>query len=301
MLITRRVAWTVAVVLLTGPLWAKAGERQEPGEPSEVYVRVEDRGKPILRLDVSNVRVVENGIGMNVLEVERAGPASVVLLVENSETSWKYLSEVNHAMQGFLKHAPPYHSYSLVSFSEDAQVEAVLTKDAADVAAAYAGRKQSAWGYVAAYDALDRVLDSLEKLSGFRVVILVGSGDDAFSRTSFRKLQHRVEAMNVVVYSIQLGGSRMTQPDAPDMTNGRMFLEAMARRTGGGHYCPDCEIGYKTAVEEILESLDRYFLIRYERPAGAETGFVPLDVEAFRLEGDKRHDYQVTARPGLRY
>ena len=296
--LTRRMTWTPAVVLVVGPLWAKSAEL---GEPAEVFVRVEDRGNAVPGLKASNVRIVENGVGMDVARVEPAGPASVVLLVENSESSWKYLDEVNSAMQGFQKHAPTYHAYSLVSYSEDPKVEATLTKDAADVAAAYAGRKQSAWGYVAAYDALDRVLDEVEKLSGFRAVIMVGSGDDAFSRTSFKKLQQRVEAANVVIYTIQLGGSQAAAEDAPDLASGQMFLESMSRQSGGEFFCPNCEVGYKTAVEEILESLERFYRVSYARQAAPSSGFAKLRVEAFRIEDDERRDYRVVARPGWRF
>jgi VWFA-related protein len=195
--------------------------------------------------------------------------------------------------------------------------------DARKVVTAYVSRKQSAVSHVAAYDALDRVLDSTEKLSGLRVVIMIGSGEDEFSQTGFRDVLERAEASNVVIYSVQLGGSlaataaalpsgfedleeelgfgKRSQGDVPNLARGEMFLRAVARRTGGDFYCPNCEAGYRTSVEQIIDSLDKYYRLTYTRRTEPEPGFAKLRVQAFRLDDDVRTDFDVKARQGWRF
>jgi VWFA-related protein len=270
---------------------------------AELYVRVVDQGKPVAGLTAENFRVVEGGRGRTVVQAEPAGPASVVLLVENSETSWRYLSEVNSAMRGFLKAAPSGHQYSLVSFSLEQNVEATLSAEAERVVAAYAGRKQSTWSYVAAYDALDQVLDALRKVQGLRVVVMVGAGEDSFSRASFRDVIRRLETENVVVYSLQLGGSAAftSDGDGADLHRGGQFMQAIAQRSGGERYCPNCEAGYRTAVEEVLDSLATFYRLQYDGEDAPKDEAVELSVEAFRLNDDVRHDYRVKAKPVVRF
>lgn len=273
--------------------WAQGGE---------LYVRVVDQGKPVVGLTAENFRVVDGGRGRTVVLAEPAGPASVVLLVENSETSWRYLSEVNSAMRGFLKAAPKGNEYSLVSFSQEQNVEATLTAEAEQVATAFAGRKQSRWGYVAAYDALDQVLDALREVQGLRVVLMVGAGEDSFSRASFGDVIRRLEMENVVVYSLQLGGSvaLTNDGDGADLHRGGQFMQAIAECSGGERYCPNCEAGYRTAVEEILDSLATFYRLQYDGEDAPQGEAVRLNVQAFRLDDDVRRDYGVKAKPVVR-
>jgi len=312
---TQGVFWILAAVTVM----ALAAEQSDL---AHLYVRVEDHGKAKQGLVAKNFRVIEGEKVRIVSSAEPAGPASVVLLVENSEASWKYLNEVNSAMRGFLKTAPPWHSYSLVSYTEDPRVEAPMTSQASRIAQAYAGRKQSAWGRVAAYDALDQVLDEVEKLEGFRAVVVIGSGEDAFSQAEFEDLVRRVELTDVVVYSVQLGGSQVPalgtpkgledlqdivslgdglSAEPPDLRRGEMFLRAIADRSGGDFYCPNCEAGYRTAIEEIVDSLESYYRVSYRRATPPNWGFAKLRVTSFRIDDDVRYDYRVKVRPGWRF
>jgi hypothetical protein len=70
-------------------------------------------------------------------------------------------------------------------------------------------------------------------------------------------------------------------------------MDAIAERSGGERYCPNCEAGYRTAVEEILDSLATFYRLQYDSEDASKEEAVKLRVEAFRLNDDVRRDYRV--------
>src|SRR5690606_20994643 len=155
----------------------------------------------------------------------------------------------------------------------------------------------------AAYDALDQVLDALQRVQGLRVVVMIGAGEDSFSKASYGELIRRLETENVVVYSLQLGGSAAfaSDVDGANLHRGAQFMQAIAERSGGERYCPNCEAGYRTAVEEVLDSLATFYRLQYDsEDAAPKDKEAKLSVRAFRLNDDVRHDYAVKAKPVVR-
>lgn len=292
----------------TAVIWSSANDIAFAAskEPTSLFVTVEQDGKPVSDLRAENFRILEGGDPRRVEAATPVGPASVVLLVENSLASWTYLNEVNAAMRGFLKNAPEEHSYALVSYGRRAEVEAALTKEARQVAAAYAGMKSSARGDVDAYDAVIQVLDEMEELNTRAVLIVISSGLDGFSRKTYTDTIKRAEATNVVIHTIALGGATRTlnaegDVNQLDLRRGEMFLRALAERTGGECYCPSCEADFSSSMQQILASLGKQYELTYRREPSTSSGFVKIDVRAFRLADDVRHDYTVKARAGWRF
>ena len=305
-----------------GLLGAPAGT-PESADLTAVYVRVEHKGQAVPGLTARNFRIREGSATPWVESAEPAGPASVLFLVENSYTSWNYLQDVNAAMRGFLDHAREQDSHALVSYGREVRVEAALTADPREVSRAFAGRKQSSWADATLYDALDRLLDQVPKLPHRAVIVIIGSGLDRFSEASYKQLLRRIEGENVAIHAIQLGGTdpaltprpeisqdlrnllakqAAAEPSQapPDLNWGAMFLRAITRATGGEFFCPPCESAFSSAVERILNTLDRDYRVTYRRDGPAPTGYQKLQVEAFRLDDDVRTDLDAKARPGWR-
>lgn len=300
------VPWPATVLLgvalaISAPLRADS-----PAVSRTVTVRVEYKGQAVDGLGPAGFRVQENGRGAELVKAERAGPASVILLVENSRTSWRFLNEVNSAMRGFLAHAPATNDYALVSYGHGAlKVDASLTDDPEEIARAFVGRKQSAWRDATLFEALNQTLNSIADVPNRPVIIVVGSGLDQFSPTAYKTILHRIEKTDVVIHAVQLGAAQrfsQTETDADDidLERGELFLQAVVRRTGGELYCPDCEQGYATAIEEILDTLDRDYRVSYRLDTTPSPGFARLKVQAFRLDDDRRTDFKVRTRDGWR-
>jgi len=280
------------------------------GEPqtATLYVTVEDRSSAARELAPRNFRVSEDGVAQKVVRAEPAGPANVVLLVENNLMSWRFLNDVHSAMRGFLQAAPQRHSYALVTYSRNVNVEAGLTPDIEKIGAAYAGLRHTAYADADTLDAIYRVAGKLEELPGRRVIILVGSGLDTFSRHTPGQLRRRLEAANVLVYGIATGSDmRQESPIYPepgfqaDPLRSEMLMRMLATTTGGRMYCPSCEAEYADAMRDIMAALDGQYEVVYERASPPAPGFHKVKVEAFRQEGGKQRTVRVTAREGWRF
>lgn len=289
----------------------------EPGDPDTkkagstvvMQVTVERKGGSVPDLAARNFRVYENGDPREVARAEPAGPASMVLLVENSLHSWRFLNDARSAMRGFLKAASGEkgHSYTLVTYEPKAVVEQNLTQQIDDIRTAFAGVEQSAWGRTDTYDSIYRVVEEMESLPGRRVLLFIGVGYDAFSRRTFGELQRKVEAANIQVYGFASGsdlrrwpGHPAKTPERPDLRQGETLLRMLAEQSGGKWYCPTCEADYTDSMRDTMETLDRQYTVEYRRAGQPEPGFHKLRVEAFEIVNDSRRDFQVHARPGWR-
>jgi VWFA-related protein len=289
----------------------------EPGSPDTkkadstvvMQVTVEQKGGSVPDLTARNFRVYEDRDPREVSRAEPAGPASIVLLVENSLHSWRFLNDARSAMRGFLKAAAEEkgHSYTLVTYEPKAVVEQSLTQQIDDIRTAFANVEQSVWGRTDTYDSIYRVVEEMESLPGRRVLLFIGVGYDVFSRRTFGELQRKVEAANIQVYGFASGsdlrrwpGHPAKTPERPDLRQGETLLRMLAEQSGGKWYCPTCEADYAESMRDTMETLDRQYTVEYRRPGQPEPGFRKLRVEAFELINDSRRDFKVHARPGWR-
>lgn len=300
-----------AVAVGVGQAADRTSIRGSAADPRNVTVEVtvEQGRHGVVGLTARNFRVYENGEPRKVTRAEPAGPASIVLLVENSLHSWRFLNDVRSAMRGFLNAVPEEkgHSYALVTYTGRPVVEQSLTKEIDRIRAAFVDAQQSAWGRTDTYDALHRVLEEVEGLPGRRVLIFVGFGYDAFSRNTFGELQQKLEATNVQVYGFATGSDLRREPrrfdqtgQPSDLRDGEMLVRMLADRSGGKWFCPGCEADFIDSMRQTMGTLDRQYTVQYQRPAIPQTGFHKLKVEAFRLDDDVRMDFRVRARKGWR-
>jgi VWFA-related protein len=299
-----------AVLGLALPAGLHSGDPAGSNVVMDVTVQV--KGAAVPGLAARNFRVYEDGEAREIVKAEPAGPVSIVLLVENSLHSWRYLNDVRSAIRGFLRSAPEGrgHTYALVTFGRQTKVEQSLTSEIDRIRAAFGDVRQSAWDRTDTVDAVYRVAEEMEALPGRRVLIFVGFGYDAFSRRTFGELQRKLAASRAQVWALATGSDlRRDLPLAPagetahppDLQQGEMLIRMMAQQTGGKYFCPLCDADYVASMRETLATLDeKQYTVEYRRPAGLKPGFYKVKVEAFQLIGDYREDFTVRAREGWR-
>lgn len=113
------------------------------------------------------------------------------------------------------------------------------------IPATFAHLGQPRWGDINTHDAVFEVLEKLERLSGRRVLILVGSGLDSLSYRTLGDVQDKLERVNAVVYSVGAGSQRRGSYEPYLSTMSRMkllqaeaFLRMLADKAGGEAWFP---------------------------------------------------------------
>ncbi len=280
---------------------------QTPGEVS-LYVTVEEQGKLVSGLGPDNFRLFEDGQSRPFQLAKPETPASVVLLLEYSRSSWPYLNDIEHAIQGFMDHAPEGNWYALATYSHDLSIDVDFTKQIGRISQAFNELPEPEWDDAEAYDAVYKTLDIMDRLPGRRVLILISSGLDSFSRHTLGDVQKKIEETNVVVYGLGLGslfrgvydpylstGMRM------DLFQAQAFMKMLANKSGGEAWFPDFATAFPDEMAGVMQDLQYQYRLVYKPQAPHEVKLRKIKVEAFSSSNGARVNYKVLVREGWRY
>ncbi len=274
---------------------------------ASLYLNVEQGNKLIQGLKEGNFRLRIDGENVPFTLKEPEKPASIGILVEYSESSWIYLRDVVGAMSGFTDFAPEGHWYALASFAQDFTLEVDFTKRRGEIANGFSGMTPPQWREINTYDALYTMLDRMGRMSGRRILIFIGSGFDTFSGRTLDDVQERVEAANVVVYSIGAGSVLRGQyhpylgdTARMDLMQARAFLQMLADKSGGQAWFPRFDSAFRDVMKGAMQNIETQYRLVYERRAPADGNFHEIEVEAFTVENDQRQDFDVRVREGWR-
>jgi VWFA-related protein len=229
-----------------------------------------------------------------------------VLLVEYSQQTWRYLTDIQNAIEGFVENAPEGNWYALVTFDHDTNVVVDFTKEARRISSAFSELGQPFWNETDTFDAISNVLDMTSRLPGRRVIVFVGAGIDSFSRHSFGDVEKAVESTNVTVYALGAGSAYRGYYDLYLSTSARMdllqaqaFLNMVADRSGGEAWFPNMDIGFRDAMKGVMQDLStQYKIVLKDVPSDGRQH--KLKVEAFTVVNDKRKDFKVRVRDSIR-
>lgn len=272
-----------------------------------LYFTVEDGDKLIGGLREENFRLFEDGQPVSFRLAAPESPALVTLLVEYSQSSLYYLTDIETALNAFVDAAPEGHWYSLATFSQELQIHVDFTRQKGEIRAAFGALGQPFWGEVNTYDALVEVLDRLEWLPGRKVVILIGSGLNTLSRHTLSEVQRKVEGADVVIFGIGAGSLLRGQYEIylsnsarMDLTQAEAFLNMLARRTGGQSFFPRFQTAYRDIMRTVVLMLEQQYRIVYEPRWRRDGRFHRIRLEAFQEIDGRRRNFTVRVREGWR-
>jgi Ca-activated chloride channel homolog len=284
-----------------------AMQAQTLGQRS-LYFTVEEGDKLIGGLTEKNFRLFEDGQPVEFQLAKPESPVLVTLLVEYSQASGLYLSDIETALREFMDAAPDGNWYSLATFSQELQVNVDFTKLKGEILAGYGRLGQPFWGEVNTYDAVFDTLEKLELLPGRKVLIVIGSGLNTFSAHTLGDVQKKLEATNVTVFGLGAGSLLRGQYDAylgtatrMELTQAEAFLNMLANKSGGQAFFPRFETAYKDIVRGVMAMLQSQYRILYESRVRPDRKFHRLKLEAFQVVDDKRRDFSVRVRDGWRW
>jgi VWFA-related protein len=128
------------------------------------------------------------------------------------------------------------------------------------------------------YDAVLTLLNRMRSITDRKAVLLISTGLDTFSRTTFDDVVAQAEHADTPVYCIGLGGivRRMliaqTGPLAKvDWNRADTQLKTLARATDGRAYLRETDLGIRSVYDDVMEHLRVRYVITYGAP-NAEPG-----------------------------
>jgi VWFA-related protein len=296
----------VVAALCVAALLLPAAGRSADDRTWSIYANVEQDGKLVTGLDRANFRVWLDNQAQQFALQEPETPISVVLLVEYSQQSWRYLSDIQNAIEGFADNAPEGNWYALVTFDHDTNVVLDFTKEKARISPAFSGLGQPMWNETDTYDAIYDTLDKTARLPGRRVIIFIGAGIDSFSRHSFGDIEKALESADVTMYCLGAGSAFRSYYDAylgasarMDLLQAQSFLNMLADKTGGEAWFPNMDVGFRDAMKGLMQDLSTQYRIVLKDIA-SDGRLHKIKVEAFTVTDDKRKNLKVRVRDSIR-
>lgn len=122
------------------------------------------------------------------------------------------------------------------------------------------------------YDALTTTLSRMQQVRGRKALLLISSGVDTFSKTSYREALQAARDSGVPIYVINLTGILQQDPSlnlqaAPyshlDWKHASTVLAQIARVSGGRMYTPDFTVDFHAIYDDLLEQLRARYVLTY--------------------------------------
>lgn len=264
-----------------------------------LIVTVTDRtGRPVTGLELSDVRVYEDGIEQKIEHFTTTRrPLTVGLVLDRSSSMADMIEQVYEAALHLLDTLGDEDQAFALTFDSEVTVVQPLTSDLGSVRRSLSGL--SASGTTALYDGVLQGLESLAQAGrgtgDRRVLCVVSDGEDNASLTSYQTLLERAKESDVVVYSVA-----MTEVPAWSLFGwllGRDLkrLRELAEITGGTAHRPrsleECESAMRRIAEELRTQYGLgYYSANRQRDGRWRRVSVTL--------ADKYRDYRIRTRRG---
>jgi VWFA-related protein len=228
-----------------------------------MHVSVRDRGGLYISgLTQDAFTVIDDGKPQT-LEMFSAEevPASVGILIDNSNSMQPSRDRVVASAVEFAKHSHPQDEIFVLTFNETVRPawgpRLVADTDPATFAAAISNAIV-ARGMTAIYDGIVGGLSRLEHAKHTRqVLILVSDGGDNASHAKLDDVLKGVHESDATVYSVAI-----VDPLVPDGSNPKL-LQRLARSTGGEFYFPRRVEEVSRAFEKITKDIRSAYTIAY--------------------------------------
>ncbi len=279
--------------IFSGPAWAadarsvKITQFDLSGYPTvKTYVSILDgNGKAVRGLGKHNVALKENGVPVRVKEMKvvRASgdrePLSLALVIDKSGSmAGNKITQAKASVLRFISLMEKGDRASLFAFSDDVVKAESLTRDREKLKKSAGGIQTG--GNTALYDAIAQGVDSVQRRSGRRAVIVLSDGiSNRGVYTIERAIEHATKSY-VSVYVIGLGA---------DVRTAR--LERIAHKTGGTYFFTPSAEGLLGIYETISRRIKNEYVVSYDTKQRG-TYLRNVDLRIVRGPGTKRAYFQ---------
>jgi len=290
-----------------------------------VLVTTKD-GQFVPGLKEGNFKVFEDGVQQRIskFEVSQA-PITAVLVVEFASRYYRFVYDALNASWVFAQTLKPEDWVAVVSFDMKPQIVADFTQDKRQVMGAIQSLRIPGFSETNVFDAIYDTLDRVDGIEGRKYIILVASGCDTFSRTTYDKVLKKIkDTPNTTIFSISTGEALRIWAEAyggggPGIMPCRVgssidFLQAdnqmqtFARMTGGRWFKPRFEGELPEIFRDIGQSIRQQYVLAYHPSNSKLDGsYRKLKVQVVAPDGGEFHvrdqkgkdlKFQVIAREG---
>jgi VWFA-related protein len=207
-------------------------------------------------LEPSVFHLSENGVAQKIDLVDRQTlPATLVLLVDNSQSMSRRMEFVRHAAGRFGTGLYPQDKVVVAPFNQHVGTITGPTDDRPTIMTAIDEMRSS--GGTAILDGLLEGVRMLDGVDGRRAIVLVTDGYDENSAGTLKEAIEAAQAAQVTVYPIAIGGV------AGISLKGEEMLREIADRSGGRAFFPPRESDLASIADTISSDTHSRYLLAY--------------------------------------
>jgi len=224
-----------------------------------------------------NFSVYEDGVRQKDISVDvEHPPVSLALLAEYGgryhELNQTLATEVKQVGRDLLGALAPEDKVAIFKYDSkvDTLVDFTQNRDVLEKALDQLG--DSAISESNFYDALLETLNQTHDVKGRKAIIVVSSGLDTFSKTSFQQVLEAAQKSDTPIYTMGLSGVAKREASlycetAPfariDWKNAEKQLEMLAKASGGRAYVIESDLEIPPIYDDIMENLRVRYVITY--------------------------------------
>jgi Ca-activated chloride channel family protein len=223
----------------------------------ELYTTVTEKNKPVNHLQVSNFKVLEDGVLQRIegFEFVKNLPLSVGLAIDTSASMLEALPEAQQAALRFLDYSIGEKDRAfVVSFDNEPYLLSKLTGRKDKLVRSLSGLR--AEGSTALYDAIIYSLYQFTGVKGKKALVILSDGKDTSSKFDFDTLLEYVKKSGLAVYGI---GLKISGTDLEV----KYKLNKIAQVTGGQTFYVDSARNLEGVYRQINEDLRSQYLLTY--------------------------------------
>jgi Ca-activated chloride channel family protein len=236
---------------------------------------LDNKGNFIPGIPPGNFRVLEDNVPQKIEKVDMGqAPITVALLIEFSNKFQSYWGPVWYQTlqlaYGFANTLQPQDYCAVIAYDMKPEILADFTTDRQKVQSALDEMRMATWSEANLYDALIDTTERMSGIDGRKAIVLISSGVDTFSKTTFDETRKALQQNGVPIYAIGLmqalrimSESRMGQSQQMDFLMADNQMRTFASESGGQSFFPRFQGEFPSIFQAVHQALRLQYVITY--------------------------------------
>ena len=236
-------------------------------------------GQFIPGLKKENFRVSEDGVPQQITAFNQAqAPITVAMLIEFASSNYTtaFLSDALHAAYAFTDGLRKDDWVALIEYDMKPNILLDFTQDKTAVLRALSRMRSPGFSERNLFDALYDTLDRMALVKGRKVVLVIGTGIDSFSKKSYDQVLKKIkQTEDVRIFTISTGRAFNEWYDANyGRTVGGQIrslnylqadsqMETFAKLTGGRWYNPRFQTEFADIFRDVSDAARQQYTLSY--------------------------------------